>query len=379
MQPLIAVEISVDAVRHNLRLFRRHIGAKVQLAAAVKADGYGHGLDVLAAPIAEEADWLCVACPTEALRLRTLGCAKPILCFFSACAYDAGARREAIGELIAAGVTQTIVDRAEVPLIAAVARSLGQTAQVHLHVNTGMNRSGIRAEDVGACVARIGAEEGLRLGGIFTHFATADEADKSFAIQQFETLQRLAAHAGIGREVLRHAANSVALIDLPDLHLDMVRPGISVYGYQPAERMRTVLPLRPALRVTCPLLQVREAAAGEACGYGLTYTFDRPAVIGRVPIGYGDGYLRCLSNRAVVRVRGHDAPIRGRVSMDQLLVDLTEVPGAAAGDEVEVISADPTAPHSVENLARLAQTIPHEITSRLGGCRVRRYAREVKR
>lgn len=151
----------------------------------------------------------------------------------------------------------------------------------------------------------------------------------------------------------------------------MVRPGISVYGYQPSDEMHRKVALRPALRLVGRLLLVKDVPAGGRCGYGLTYTFEEPGRIGLVPIGYADGYLRCLSNRSTMRVCGCDVPVRGRVSMDQTIVDLSDVPQARAGDEVEIISSDGASPHSVENLARLAGTIPHEITSPLGR-RVRR-------
>lgn len=372
MQPLITVEISRSAVRHNLRLFRERIGPKVRLGVAVKSDGYGHGLDLLADTIAADSDWLCVATPGEAMRLRALGYAGPILAFFSACGGDAAGRDAAIEALIDAQVTQTIVDESEVAAIAAAARRIGRIADVHLQVDTGMYRGGIPAETAGGCVARIRRETGLKLGGLFTHFAAADEEDKGFTRRQFDLFRKTADACGAGPGVILHAANSAALIDLPETHLDMVRPGLAVYGYHPARTMRNHWPLRPALRVTCPLLQVRNVPAGAACGYGLTYRFDRPGAIGRVPIGYGDGYMRCLSNRAVVCVRGKHAPVRGRVSMDQLTIDLTDIPEARAGDTVEVVSSDPAAPHGVENLAILAETIPYEITSRMGGARVRR-------
>jgi alanine racemase len=166
--------------------------------------------------------------------------------------------------------------------------------------------------------------------------------------------------------LIRHAANSAATIDLPQSHFDMVRPGIALYGYQPSDAMHRKLPLRPALRLVGRLMQTKTLPAGSACGYGLTHTFRRDSVVGLVPIGYGDGYLRCLSNRASVRVAGRDVPVCGRVSMDQIIVDLTDAPAARVGDEAEVISNDPSTPHSVENLARLAGTIPYEITCRLG-------------
>jgi len=160
-------------------------------------------------------------------------------------------------------------------------------------------------------------------------------------------------------------------VDLPETHLEMVRPGIAVYGYQPSDEMHVRLPLQPCLRLTGRLMQVRPMPAGSRCGYGLRHTFERDSRVGLVPVGYADGYLRCLTNKTVMRVRGQLVPARGTISMDQTIVDLTDVPSAAVGDEVEIISPDPADPHSVENLARLAGTIPYEITCRLGD-RVRR-------
>ena len=171
--------------------------------------------------------------------------------------------------------------------------------------------------------------------------------------------------------LILHAANSAAIIDMPGTHLHMVRPGIAVYGYQSSDDMLNRAELRPSLRLTGRLMQVKPVAAGSRCGYGLTYTFTRPGRIGLVPVGYADGYLRCFSNRAQMRIAGRDVPVRGRVSMDQTIIDLTDMPEAKAGDEVEIISPNPSDPHSVENLARLAGTIPYEITCHLGN-RVRR-------
>ena len=168
-----------------------------------------------------------------------------------------------------------------------------------------------------------------------------------------------------------HAANSAATIDLPETHLDMVRPGIAIYGYQPSAQIVNRLPLRPALRLTGRLMQIKALPAGSRCGYGLTYTFPQATRVGLVPVGYADGYLRSLSNRSLMRIRGREAPTRGRVSMDQVIIDLTGVPNAAVGDEVEIISPDPAAANSVESLAKLAETIPYEVTCRLGR-RVRR-------
>ncbi len=363
----LTAEISASAVRHNLRLIRDHVGTGVLICAVVKADAYGHGLDALLPVIAHEADWLAVATPAEALELRRRGYDGATLVFFSPGAeQQPPAPRAALRELIASGVTLTVTHPGEVPAISSAADAAGRPADVHLKIDTGMGRGGVPLDGAPALAEAVRHAEGVRLTGLYTHFATADEADKGFAREQFDRFVFAADACGETKGLLLHAANSAATIDLPETHLDMVRPGIAVYGYQPSDQMQRRLPLRPALRLTGPLMQVKSVPAGSGCGYGLAYTFDRPSRLGLVPAGYADGYLRSLSNAAVVRVRGCHAPVRGRVSMDQTIIDLTDIPEARPGDEVEIISADPAEAHSVEGLARLAGTIPYEVTCRLG-------------
>jgi alanine racemase len=375
VQSYVTVETSADALRHNLRLLRGCLAPGVKLCLPVKADCYGHGLKLLVDVLCPKqdaspapVDVLAVAAPEEAVCVRDLGCDLPLLSFFSAAAYLAGpARDEALREMIARDVIQTIVSSEELEPIAKVARGMGRTARIHVKVDTGMGRSGVLAAKAVELIRLVRAADGLRLTGIYSHFGTSDEADTTFMHRQLDCFKRVLAALGDGRDLTVHMANSAATIDLPEAHFDMVRPGLAAYGYQPSQYLKNRLPLRPALRATARLMPVKEVPAGSSCGYGLTFTFERPGRIGRVAIGYGDGYLRCLSNKSTVRVHGVDVPVRGRVSMDQLIIDLTDVPQARLGDEVELISSDPSAPHGVENLARLAGTIPHEIVCLLAG------------
>jgi len=369
MHTYLTAEISTGAVRHNLALLRERIGEGVKLCAVVKADGYGHGLDVLLDVLTEAADAFAVATPAEAIQLRELGCRKPVLLFLPPCAGDAGS--ETRGELIRRDVTMTLVSPAEVSAVGAAARRRGVEARVHVKVDTGMGRRGVLPAAAPRLIEQVRAEPGLRLTGLYTHLATADEADKAPAREQLARFGAVVEQV-CGREgLVLHAANSAAAIDLPEARLDMVRPGIALYGYQPSDEMLTKLPLRPALRLTAPLIERKTLRAGDRCGYGLTFTFTADTPVGLVPVGYADGYPRELSNRATMRIGGRDVPVRGRVSMDQTILDLTDLPDAAVGDEVEIYSPDPDAPHSIESLARLYGTIPYELTCRLGR-RVRR-------
>ena len=358
----LTAEISASAVLHNLALLRSLVGPDVRICPAVKADCYGHGLDVLTAVIASESDGLAVATAGEAFRLRELCYLGEVLMLFPTGPRAPG---DLLGRLLTAEIRLTVISHEEVTLVERAARRTGLTGGVHVKVDTGMGRGGLAPSEAPGLTARIRSADHLQLRGLYTHLACADEADKASANRQMACFMRVA--AACGREGLTlHAANSAAVIDMPSTHLGMVRPGIAVYGYQSSEDMLNFAALRPSLRLTGRIMQVKDVAPGSRCGYGLTYTFDRPSRIALVPVGYADGYLRSFSNRAVMRVAGRDVAVRGRVSMDQTIIDLTGVPAAKPGDEVEIISPIRSDPHSVESLARLAGTIPYEITCRLG-------------
>ena len=298
MESYLNAEISAAAVRANLAAIRGLLDADTRICAVVKADCYGHGLSTLLRTIASEADCLGVATPEEAIGLRDLGYDGPILMFFSACAYTDGQElRDALEALLRRGVTLTVVAGEEARSVARAALRLRTRADLHVKVDTGMHRSGCLPEDVPRLVEQIRAEDALNLRGFYTHFASADEADKSVALEQLERFRASMDQCGIGAETTRHAANSAAAIDLPPARLDMIRPGIAIYGYQPSDQMHTRLRLRPALRLTGRLMQMKTVPAGSRCGYGMTYTFRRPSRVGLVPVGYADGYLRCLGNR----------------------------------------------------------------------------------
>lgn len=363
----LTAEVSAGAVRHNLSLLRSLVPAGTEICAAVKADSYGHGLDILVNVIGERVEALAVATAAEALRIRELGYGGEVLMLFPPGPHAPAAL---LTELIVADVTLTISSHAEVLPVSRAARLAGRRVCVHAKVDTGMGRGGVAWGEAAELVRRIRRVHSMGLRGLYTHLACADEADKTAAYEQMATFFHVVQACGRS-DLTLHAANSAALIDMPATHLNMVRPGIAVYGYQSSDEMVNRPDLRPALRVTGRLVQVKDAAEGSRCGYGLTHTFDRPSRIGIVPVGYADGYLRSFSNRATMRIAGLHVPVRGRVSMDQTIIDLTDVPQARAGDEVEIISPDPSAPHSVENLARLAGTIPYEITCHLGN-RVKR-------
>ncbi len=369
MNGYLRADISVSAIQHNVRLLTGRLGPGVKLCPIVKADAYGHGLRQVLSVLGLSADVLGVALCSEAVELRRLGWQRPVLMFTTAGASDA----EDLAVLIAHDVTLTVADPGELRLLEEAAAKAGRPADVHVKIDSGMTRGGVLPERAADLVGAARAAESVRLTGLYTHFACAEAPDKAATLDQLGVFLRAVEDCGGRQGLLLHAANSAAAIDLPQTHLDMVRPGMALYGYQPSEALHNVLPLRPALRLTAPIVLVKDVPAGAATGYGMTYRFARNARVALVPVGYADGYCCAFSNGASMRVRGVDCPVRGRISMDQTIVEVTAVPDVRVGDRAEVISPDPDAPHSVRRLAALAGTIPYEVVTRLGG-RITRVA-----
>lgn len=355
MKNYLTASISASAVRYNIARVRACIGSGVKLCPVVKDDCYGHGMDVLYPVLAGLVDGFAVASPHEALALRRRGYKGFVLCLLSAY-FD---ELEVQDELVRQSITQTVMSKTALASIRAAAERVGAAAQVHLKVDSGMGRLGVPVRQAADLIQSIHELADVELSGIYTHFATAEEADKTTTLQQLKAFVSILPKGG---NLLIHAANSAAALDLPESHFNMVRVGLALYGYRPSNGMD----LKPCMEVFAKLIAVKHLPKGSRSGYGLAHEYNRDSRVGIVPMGYGDGYFRNLSDRAVVRIKGVDAPVCGYVSMDQMTVDITDIPAAKVGDEVEVISADPAAPNSVENLARLAGTIPYEITCHLG-------------
>jgi len=355
MKNYLTASISASAVRHNIALVRERIASGVKLCPVVKDDCYGHGMDVLYPVLSGLVDGFAVASPHEALALRRRGYKGFILCLLSAY-FD---ELEVQDELVRQSITQTVMSNTALASIRAAAERVGAAAHVHLKVDTGMGRLGVPVGQAADLIDAIHELADVELTGIYTHFAMADESDKTTTLLQLEQFRSIIPKTG---NLVIHAANSAAVIGVPEACFDMVRMGIALYGYRPMDGMD----LRPCMEVSAQLIAVKHLVKGSRSGYGLTHKYTRDSRVGIVPIGYGDGYFRNLSNQAVVRINGKDAPVCGLVSMDQMTVDVTDIPAAKVGDKVEIISSDPQAPNSVENLARLAGTIPYEITCHLG-------------
>jgi alanine racemase len=353
--------VDLDAIEHNVRALAAHTTAR-EIFAVVKSNAYGHGaVQVAEVALKSGATRLAVGRVDEAWQLRSGGIHAPILVM----CYTVPAEAETIVEQ---NLMATVISQESAEALSRRAVALGRTVGVHVKVDTGMGRFGLLPEgEVLPFLAALERLPNLEVEGIFTHFATADARDKSYTRQQFALFQKIlkmVEEAGHSIPV-RHAANSAATLDLPETHLDAVRPGIALYGMYPSEEVSREVPLKPALTLKSHVGRVRTLPAGSSVSYGRTFIAKQPTTVANVPVGYGDGYHRALSNKGAVLVGGQKAPIVGRVCMDQFVVDVSHIPGVAEGDEIVLIGSQGDERITPEEVAELAGTINYEVTTGL--------------
>ncbi|NPV68775.1 MAG: alanine racemase [Anaerolineae bacterium] len=360
-RPLSYVEVDLSAIAANTRAIRARLGRGVTLIAVVKANAYGHGLIPCArVMLASGADRLAVSRVSEALALRAAGIAAPILTLGYAAPDEAA-------DAVAHDITLAVGDRPTAAALAEQAAIRGRVARLHVKVDTGMGRFGLLPEEVVPFLDWLATLSGVMAEGIFTHFATADNADKSFVHTQMAIFRQVLAAAGAAGHALplRHAANSSAILDLPETVLNAARPGIVLYGLYPSEHVSHDLPLQPALAIRSRVARVRTLPAGASIGYDRTYIAPRTIRAALIPVGYGDGYPRLLSGQGAVLINGRRAPLIGRVAMDQFVVDVSEVGPVAQDDEVVLLGRQGADVISAEELARMAGTINYHIVTAL--------------
>ncbi|MBC2934800.1 alanine racemase [Nocardioides sp. zg-1228] len=366
--PRAEIVVDLAAVRHNVRILKDlvNVDGPVALMVVVKADGYGHGMaEVAAAARDAGADWLGVATIEEALALRAAGDSGPLLCWLSAPGDDFAAA-------VAAGIEVTAYSLAELEEIAAVG-----AARVQLKVDTGLSRGGApRAEwsDLFARASLLERQGRITVTGIWSHLAASDEPEHPANDAQeaaFRDALALAAEAGLDPDVA-HLANSAAAVLRPSSHFDMVRCGIAAYGLDPAPGVSPLLGLRPAMTVRARLLLSKEVRAGDGVSYGHTWHAERDTSVGVVPVGYAEGVPRAAGNTAAVWVGDSRRPVRGRVCMDQLVIELHgELP--PPGTEVVLFGPGDAGEPTAQEWADAVGTISYEIVTRIGGRFVRRH------
>ncbi|HEX8127526.1 MAG TPA: alanine racemase [Pyrinomonadaceae bacterium] len=371
-------EIDLDALAANFQAVRRRVGSEVRVMAVVKANAYGHGAAVCARRLAAAgADWFGVALPEEGIELRRAGIAQPILCLEGFWEGQASA-------LVKHRLTPIIyrLDMAEA--FDRAAREAGAVADVHVKIDTGMGRLGVRHEAAAEFARSIKQFAHLRVDGLMTHFASADDA----ALDRF-TREQLA-RFNAAREVFRDAGHAPTFIDMansaaafahPATHGNMVRPGGVLYGlWRDVLRPQDGLPeFRPVMNLRSRIILLKRIGAGETLGYGCTFEAARPTIVATVPVGYHDGYARALSNRGRVIVRGRFAPVAGRISMDLTLLDVTDVPGVEQGDQVTLLGAEGELSMPAEEIGKIAGTISYEITCGISARVPRRVKEEGKK
>ncbi len=362
----VCAVVDLDAALKNMECLRENLLPETKMLAVIKANGYGHG----AVRIAKKLDHLdyvfgyAVATVEEALELRENGLYKPILILgytFPDC-YE---------RLVEEDIRPTVFRMDMAKQLSEEALRQGKRLKVHIKVDTGMSRIGIFPDRRGFdFVKAVCGMPGLIIEGIYTHFARADEKDKTDALEQFQRFTDFTER--LSRELsltipLRHCANSAAIMELPQTQLSLVRAGIAMYGICPSEEMdKEKTALSPVFALYSHIVYIKTVPAGVAVSYGGTYVTEKSRRIATIPVGYGDGYPRGLSGKGAVLIRGKRAPVLGRVCMDQFMVDVTEIPEAAEGDKVTLIGADGSERITMEELGELSGRFHYELACDLG-------------
>lgn len=362
----VCAVIDLDAVCHNMEHMHRNLSEGTKIIGVIKTDGYGHGAIQIGREL-ERMDYVfgyAVATAEEALILRHSGLQKPILILgytFPYCYED----------LIRYDIRQAVFREDTIDELSACARRMGKSVKVHVKVDTGMTRVGVRPDDEGiAFVDKVLHADGVELEGMFTHFARADETDKTSVRGQLKRIQDFMARVEeeLGCHIpIKHCSNSAGIVELPEANMDVVRAGITLYGLWPSEQVsRNIVELQPVLSLKSHIVYIKEVDAGVPISYGGTYVTPKKMRVATIPVGYGDGYPRGLSNKGYVLIRGRKAPILGRVCMDQFMVSVEDIPDAAQGDEVTLIGTDGTLRITMEELSELSGRFNYELACDLG-------------
>jgi alanine racemase len=371
-------EVDLSALRHNYRTLASHVAPKASICAVMKCDAYGHGaLECALAFEAEGAQWFGVTNPSEAMVLRKGSIQGRILLLSG---FWQG-EEEAVLEH---ELTPAVWTDGHLQWLDAAAKRAGKSnVPVHLKIDTGMSRPGVRWNELPTLLPKFAKAKHLAIEGVWSHLASSEVVDAFDAQAQiacFEQALTFLADEGI-RPKYRHLANSAAVASRPSTWYDMVRPGLLLYGHcLPLSHTNHSLPdvhlqlaLKPVLSWKTRVVDVRRVPAGQGVGYGSTFTTRKPSLLATIPVGYGDGYLRALSNRGRVLVRGDYAPIAGNVSMDLTIIDVSRIPGVAVGDEVTLLGSEGGKSIEVEELARHYESIPYEVMCGISKRVPRRY------
>lgn len=366
------VEVDLDRFGRNLAAIRAAIGPEPRILLVVKADAYGHGaVEIGRVALENGVAMLGVATLHEAIELRTAGIAAPVIILSPSLLTE-------VDEILEHRLTPCVSNLEFAELLSKRCAAHGVTAPLHVEVDTGMGRTGVSDGDAEEFIERVVAMPGLKLEGVFTHFPDADSGNTYFAEQQLRRFHEIL--AGLARrkiEVpLRHVANSAGVLGVRESGLDMVRTGILAYGFYPSERVPRTVAVEGIMSFKSRVVQLRAVPAGRFISYARTFRTTRLTRVAVLPVGYGHGYPWMLSNRGEVLIRGRRAPIIGRVTMDLTMVDATEIPDIALGDEAVLFGEQEGARIDLTEVAERAQTIPYEILCSMGKRVVRVFLRK---
>ena len=368
----VTAEISLDAIENNIKNMEGLLKAGTRILAVIKADGYGHGALQIAVRL-EQIDHVfgyATATAEEAFKLRNGGIKKPILVL----GYTFPDNYE---EMIKLSIRPAVFKEETAIQLNEAARVAGRRCRLHIKVDTGMSRIGLPCNEEGVKTAlKIASYDMLDVEGIFTHFARADEEDKTPAKSQLKRFTDFTDRCrGLGLEPeFLHCSNSAAILTMPEANMDLVRAGITMYGLSPSgEEVTEPIRLEPAMSLKSSIVYIKELPAGREISYGGIYRTDRPTRVATIPVGYADGYPRSLSNRGYVLIRGRKAPVLGRVCMDQLMVDVTDIPEAAEYDEVVLLGNSGGNSITAEELGALSGRFNYELVCGISDRVPRKY------
>jgi alanine racemase len=357
------VEIDLAALRWNWSQVVALASPVARLLPVVKSDAYGHGMVAVARELAALGAWgFAVSGLEEALELRAAGFAHPCPVVLLM-----GARFDEAAEVCRARLTPVVFDLGEAEALGAAAAARGLRLPIHIKVDTGMGRLGFSPPELARALPRLATMASLSVEGVCSHLAAADLDDdySRGQLARFEAAVAAVRAAGLTPRLL-HLANSAAILGLPGMHLTLARPGIMLYGSYPSERLREKALLRPLMRLSARVLQVKQLERGQSVSYGCTYRASGPERVAVIGCGYSHGYNRALSGKAAVLIRGRRAPVRGRVCMNALVVSVDGIPGATPGDEAVLLGSQGTETITAEELASLAGTISYEFFCAIG-------------
>lgn len=349
--------INSEIFKSNLKAIRQTVGGKVKICLPVKANAYGHGIKGISKLAEPFVDYLAVACLNEGALLRNIGIEKPILVLG---AID----EEQISGLIQNDLEITISSLYKAKLVSDFCRKIGRSCKIHIKIDTGMNRIGIKAKNAPSLIDFALSEKTLNLIGIYSHLAESEEADRSFTLSQIEEFRKVANYAkSIKQDIICHLANSGGLCYFPESYFDMVRPGILSYGYFPGEKITTspLKQIKPCFTLKTKISYFKAIEQGDSVSYNREYKAEKFTRIVTLPIGYGDGYRRALSNKGSVLIKGSKYPIAGTICMDMTMVDIGANGTAYVGDELVLIGRQGSEEILLEEVASICDTNCYEI------------------